>query len=128
MVLTQAKSTKFIGKGCWDQDYESHNPNPSLLAPLISDEVHGKRCSGSALHVANTLLFPELTAFPRGSALFHQRHSVLIWVRSISDVALAVRVLPYRYGYVSVSKVISCFAYVLNARRRKKAEASALED
>lgn len=62
---------------------------------LSSDEAQGKRCSASALHVTNATLFPKLTAFPQGCALFHQ---VLISMRSISDVALTMWVLPCRFA------------------------------
>lgn len=70
--------------------HESHNLNPSLLAPLISDEAHGKRCNVSVLPITDATLFPELTVFPQGCALFHQRCSVLMCMRSISDIALAL--------------------------------------
>lgn len=104
MVLAQAKSTKFIGKGCWDQDNMSpttlilhswhHLSLMRLMAKVALHQVHTSLTlcySLSWQHSHKDVHFPTKHV---QSWFVRDPYLTLLWLRECYRVDLAMWVLP----------------------------------
>lgn len=112
MVLAQAKSTNFIGKGCWDQGYLS--PTVLIFHSCYHNTSLMRLVARGALHWVHAWLTLQSLGCKHVHEDMHiSTKEVLSWFKWDPYLMLLC------FGYVSVVEVFSYFAYVLNAGRRK---------